>query len=166
MHPIAFAGQLTESDFRRVSALAGRRVVLGWTALIAILIIVLLARWSWEAFLADPVYTVMVFGLLVLTIPISLALRPMLLRRYWRSNALLRQPIKGEASDENLAWAIEGVSSNQVPWHLLLGYRESPSAVLVYVGLNQFVPFLPRYFGDPAEWQRLRALVASKLPRK
>jgi hypothetical protein len=166
MDPIPFAGQLTEADFRRVSSLAGRKVVLGWTALIAVLIIVLGARWSWEAFLADPVYTVMVFGLLVLTIPISLGVRPLLLRRHWRSNSLLRQPINGEVSDLGISWVIEGVSSNQVPWDLLLQYRESRSVVLVYVGLNQFLYFLPHYFDSSVQWQRFRGLVASKLPRQ
>jgi hypothetical protein len=165
MEPIPFAGQLTEADFRRVSALAGRRVVLGWTALIVVLITVLLARWSWEAFLAEPVYTGMVFGLLLLTVPLSLAIRPLLLRRYWRSNAILRQPITGQASDQGIAWSIEGVSSNQVPWHLLLRYLESSALVLVYLGLNQFLYFFPHYFGGPDDW-RFRALVASKLPRK
>jgi len=166
MDPIPFAGQLTEADFRRVSALAGRRVVLGWTALLTAVITVLLTRWNWEAFWAEPVYTGVVFGLLLLTVPISLALRPLLLRRYWRSNAILRRAIRGEASETGITWDVEGISSNHVAWDLLLRYRESRSAILVYVGLNQFFYFLPHYFGGEAEWQRFRALVASKLPRK
>lgn len=166
MESISFAGQLTEADFRHVSALAGRKVVLGWTVVIAAVIAFLLWRWSWEDFLAEPIYTGMIFGSLALAIPMSLALRPLLLHRYWRSNAVLRQPFKGEASDQGMTWHIEGVSSNHVPWHFLLRYRVSQSAVLVYVGLNQFFYFLPHYFSSPAEWQRFRTLVATKLPRK
>lgn len=166
MDVIRFAGQLTERDFRRISALAARRVVLAWTAFIAVLIAVLLARWSWDAFLDQPVYTASVFGLLMLTMPLSLALRPLLLRRHWRSNAILRRPVKGEVSDQGITWDVEGVSSNQVPWDLLLRYRESDTAVLVYVGISQFLYFLPHYFSDPTDWQRFRTLVATKLPRK
>jgi len=149
-----------------VSALAGRKVVLGWTLFIAALIAVLLWRWSWEAFLAEPVYSGMVFGSLLLTIPISLAVRPLLLRRYWRANALLRQPFKGEVSEQGITWNIDGVSSNHVPWDLLLRYRASRSACLVYVGVNQFFYFMPHYFASQADWERFTTLVASRLPRK
>jgi hypothetical protein len=166
MEPIAFAGQLTEADYRRVSALAGRKVVLAWTLAIAAVMTWLLWRWSWDAFVAQPIYTGVVFGGLALTIPISLALRPVMLRRHWRSNAILRQPFKGKVSDQGITWDIEGVTSNHVPWHLLLQYRASQSAVLVYVGLNQFFYFLPHHFSSSADWQRFRTLVATRLPRK
>lgn len=166
MGSIHFAGQLTEHDYRRISALAGRKVVFAWSALLGALFVFLLARWSWDAFLAEPLYTAVVFGSLLFIIPISLALRPLILRRHWRSNAVLRQPIKGEVSDQGITWDVDGVSSNQLPWDLLLQYRESATALLVYVGIGQFLYFLPRYFSDPADWQRFKTLVATKLPRR
>jgi hypothetical protein len=124
MDSIRFAGQLTEPDYRRICALAGRKVVLAWTALIAILFVFLLTRWSWEAVQAEPLYTSFVFGSLPFVIPVSLALRPLMLRRHWRSNAILRQPVKGIASEQGLTWD-------------------------VYVAIGQFLYFLPRYFSDP-----------------
>ncbi len=51
-------------------------------------------------------------------------------------------------------------------WDLLLKYREAPSILLIYQGLNQVFYFFPHYFADEAQWQAFRAIVATKLPRK
>src|SRR5262245_58605350 len=51
---VAFAGQLTEADYRRLNALVARKVILGWSAALALLVAVQLWQWGWRAVLANP----------------------------------------------------------------------------------------------------------------
>lgn len=163
--PVHFAGQLTEADYLRANALATRNVVFGFTALLAAIVAVQASNWSWATLAAQPVYSMFMFAPLLLVMPISLALRPVVLRRRWRRNPTLGEPVQGEVSEQGIVWSVEG-SSYTLPWQRFLHYRQSPSLFLVYVTRNRYLYFFEPYFSGPAEWQRFRALVASRLPRK
>lgn len=163
--PVPFAGRLTEADYLRANAVATRNVVFGFTALLAAITAVQASNWSWATLMAQPVYSVFTFAPPLLVMPTSLALRPVLLRRRWRRNPALGEPVQGEVSEQGIVWSVEG-SSYTLPWQRFLHYRQSASLVLVYVTRNRFLYFFEPYFSGPAEWQRFRALVAGKLRRK
>ena len=166
MTEVAFAGQLTEADYGRLNALVARRVVFGWSAGLAVLIIVMCWQWGWAGLSADPAWTATVFVPLLVLMPFSLVLRRFTWRRYWRANKTLQKPVSGTVSEEGIAWDVEGVASARFAWDLLLKYREAPSILVVYQGLNQVFYFFPHYLADESQWQALRAIVARKLPRK
>jgi hypothetical protein len=99
-------------------------------------------------------------------IPVLFIVQRYYVRRHWKSNKLMQQPIKGTVSDEGLNWEVEGLLSSHVPWDLFLRYRESPDMLLIYQGINQVFYFFPRFFENESQWQEFRELVAKKLPRK
>jgi hypothetical protein len=163
---VSFAGQLTEADYRRVNELFARRIIWGWSAGLALLIIVQIWQWGWRGIVGNPTWAAIVFVPLILVIPFSLVLRRFTWRRHWRANKTLHKPVKGTASEEGITWEIEGVASGRFAWDLLLKYRESPSILIIYQGLNQVFYFFPRYFSDDAQWHTFRQLVARRLTRK
>jgi hypothetical protein len=166
MTDVAFAGQLTEADYRRLNALVARKVILAWSAALAILVAVQLWQWGWRGLVANPSWAAIVFVPLVLVMPLSLFLRRFTWRRHWRANKTLQKPVRGVVSDEGITWDVDGVASTRFTWDLLLKYREGPSILLVYQGLNQVFYFFPHYFADETQWQAFRAIVARKLPRR
>jgi len=166
MPDVTFTGQLTEADFGRLQALHTRRVVQAWSILLTALVAFLAWRWGWKAISAFPADAAMLFLPLVLILPLSLLVRPLVWRRHWLRSKALHQPIKGLLSAEGVRWNSEGLSQNQVPWNLLLHYRASPTLVLLYFSPNQFFYFFPHYFASEADWREFRTLVAQKLPCK
>jgi hypothetical protein len=166
MSEVAFAGQLTGHDYRLVNALVARKVVLAWTAGMALVILVQLWQWGWQGVLENPAWAAIVFVPLILVMPFSLFLRRFTWRRHWHANKTLQKPVRGIVSEEGITWNVDGVASTQFAWDLLLQYREAPSILLVYQGLNQVFYFFPHYFADEAQWHAFRRIVATKLPRK
>ena len=166
MSEVTFAGQLTEADYGRVNALVARKVIFVWSAGLALVIVVQLWQWGWSGVLANPTWAAIVFVPLILVVPFSLFLRRFTWRRHWRANKTLQKAVSGTVSDEGITWDVDGVASTRFGWDLLLKYREAPSILLIYQGLNQVFYFFPHYFADEAQWQAVRAIVARKLPRK
>jgi YcxB-like protein len=166
MTEVAFAGQLTEADYRRVNAVVARKVILAWSGGLALIILVQLWQWGWRGVLANPTWAAIVFVPLILVMPFSLLLRRFTWRRHWRANKTLQKPVRGRVSEEGITWDVDGVASTRFTWDLLLKYREAQSILLIYQGLNQVFYFFPHYFADEAQWQAFRAIVATKLPRK
>jgi YcxB-like protein len=166
MTEVAFAGQLTEADYGCLNALVARKVILAWSAALALVVVVQLWQWGWRGVSENPTWAAIVFGPLILVMPFSLFLRRFTWRRHWRANKVLQKPIRGAVSEEGITWDVEGVASTRFTWDLLLKYREGPSILLIYQGLNQVFYFFPHYFADDAQWQAFRTIVAGKLPRK
>ncbi|SRR6266699_447707 len=69
MTEVAFAGQLTEADYRRVNAVVARKVVLAWSGGLALIILVQLWQWGWRGVLANPTWAAIVFVPLILVMP-------------------------------------------------------------------------------------------------
>ena len=166
MTEVAFAGQLTEAGYRRVNAVVARKVVLAWGGGLTLVILVQLWQWGWRGVVDNPTWAAIVFVPLILIIPFSLFLRRFTWRRHWRANKTLQKPVRGVVSEEGITWDVEGVASTRFTWDLLLKYREAPSILLIYQGLNQVFYFFPHYFADEVQWQAFRSLVARKLARK
>ena len=166
MREIHFSGQLNETDYRSINALASRKL---WAIYgFAILIFVLVDLWNGnlQESLLNPMATIVAWLPLVVGVPLFFFVQRYYVRRHWQSNKVMQRPIKGTISDEGINWEIEGILSSHIPWDLFLRYRESSNMLLVYQGVKQVFYFFPRYFANDTEWQEFRELVAKKLPRK
>jgi hypothetical protein len=166
MRELHFTGQLTESDYRSINALASRKMWIICGVFLLFLLILNIWNGDLQQSLLNPWVTILAWLPLVLMIPVLFIGQRYFVRRHWKSNKVMQRPIKGTASDEGINWEVEGLSSSHVPWDLFLRYRESSNMLLVYQGINQVFYFFPRYFEDDTQWQEFRELVAQKLPRK
>jgi len=161
MTGITFSGQLTEAEFRTIHGLAARkfRWVIG-------VFVGIMSIWTYlTASNSDASLPIWIFLPLIYLVSMFVVPR-FALRRQWRSNKLLHEPVSGEVNEEGIIWNVTGVLQMNVTWNLLLRYRESPSLVLVYQGLNQVFYFPRRYFANENDWAEFRKLIASKLPTK
>lgn len=166
MDEIHFEGQLNEDDYRAISALASRKLWIFSGLCFIILVVYNLWSGGIQQFHSDIKVIFFTWLPIVIIIPVLFGLQRFFIRRQWRNNKILQQPVKGTISDEGIKWEIDGLSSSQMPWDLLLGYRATSSFLLVYQGLNQVFYFFPRYFSDTNKWEEFRQLVAKKLPTK
>ena len=87
-------------------------------------------------------------------------------RRVWKSNMMLQQPVHGSVSEDGIQWDVHGIAQARFPWSVLHGYRDRSSFVLVYQGLNQVLYFFRTYFQTDADWATFKDLVAKRLPPK
>ncbi|HET9217796.1 MAG TPA: YcxB family protein [Terriglobia bacterium] len=166
MRQIPFAGQLTQRDLVAVNALATRKFRLFLRIGGIILILVNLQLFTWNSFMANPLSVgFLATGFLLIAIfggpPARLGVH-----RAWTSNKLIQRSVQGAVSEEGMKWSIEGISSSEIPWDLLLRYRASNSMVLLYQGANQYYCVLRRYFVNDSDWADFKKIVADKLPKK
>ena len=163
---IHFAGKLTESDFRRIQMLAARKVWIVFGLIFGVMLVVNLFSGMGRALAQNPVDAVITWMPIVLVIPAIVVLQWFVMRRHWKNNRTIQQPVHGVVSDEGITWDVQDISSSKLPWHLLLRYRDTESLVLVYQALNQVFYFPRHYFSTDQDWSSFKQLVASKLPRK
>ena len=165
MHEIRFGGQLTEQDFRRIQAVAMRKLYAIIIVIFAIMLVMNLASGSWHLFATNPSGAFVTWLPVFLFIPAVAVIQWFVIRRHWRSNKTIHQPVHGTVSDEAITWNVEEVGSLRFDWNLLLKYRESQSLVIVFQSPNQFLYFPRHYFAGENEWEAFRSLVRAKLHR-
>jgi hypothetical protein len=166
MREIAFAGQLTEGDYFKIVVLTARKTWLVISALVVVTLAIYLPMGGWQEVRSDPVMGSITLAPFVLWAVLMYPLLRFQIRRQWRNNKAMQQPVAGVVSEEGITWNVEGLSTTRIPWSLLLRYRDQPTLVLVYQGLNQVFYFFRHYFANDDDWAGFRALVSSHLPRK
>ena len=166
MQEIQFSGQLTETDYRSISALSARKLWIVAGGVLLVLVLFDLWNGGLRESLSDLKVAILTLLPVAVIIPVVFLSIRYSVRRHWRSNKVMQQPFKGTISEEGINWEVEGLLSSHVPWDLCLKYRESSNMILVYQGINQVFYFFPRYFANEAQWKEFRGLVARKLTRK
>src|SRR5215475_13143527 len=146
MREIAFAGQLTERDFGHINLLAARKTWLVIAGVCLTMLAAFLTFGGWREVLDDPMHALPAFVPFALLGILIYPLHRLTVRRHWRSNKVLQQPVRGAVSDEGIRWEVGELSTMRVPWELLHGYRSGPSLVVVYQGVNQVFYFFRHYF--------------------
>jgi hypothetical protein len=159
MEPIPFSGQLTEDAYHRINALTLRKL-----KIVVLVFFVVIGGYpllgnSWDVWLSAgiPMLVVAFFFLFFLRYSV---------RQQWKKSKFLQKPFSGFVTDEGFTWNIQEVSSTHIAWNMCLHYRETPSLILVYTGLNQAYYFLPDFFAKEGDWDELRKVVKSKLTKK
>jgi hypothetical protein len=161
MDNIAFQGQLTEADYHKINGLGTRKIVrffYGVNALIFLLLAI--------PYLHDLLYFLIHFSPIFLIFVGVILIGYLQVHYAWKKNRIVQMPFNGFVSEDAITWNVENVSSNSIGWHLLLHYRSSKSIVVVYMGVNQILYFLPRFFASEADWLCFRDLLSKKLRRK
>jgi hypothetical protein len=166
MREIAFSGQLTEGDYFRIVALTARKTWIVISGLVVVALAIYLPMGGWQALWSDPAMGWTTLAPFILWAVFMYPLLRFQVRRQWRNNKAMQQPVAGVVTEEGITWNVDGLSTARVPWSLLLRYREQPTLVLVYQGLNQVFYFFRHYFATETDWVEFRGLVASRLPRK
>ncbi|MEP7011881.1 MAG: hypothetical protein ABJC13_16275 [Acidobacteriota bacterium] len=159
---IPFSGQLTEAEHRKIQLALLPQIFRIWPWIYLAAFVLVLLNANYQDFVSHPLK--MLPGTLFLLIfPIFLFVVPRRASgKAWRSNAALRAPFSGSLSATGLAWQGPFAQGN-IPWAALYGYRIRGEIALVYVGMNQAVFLLPRFFASPADWEAAQERIVANL---
>jgi hypothetical protein len=166
MREINFAGKLTGRDFRQIQLLAMRKIWLVIGIIFVAMLVMNLINGAWREFARNPTGALVTWMPVALVLPFVFVILWFSIRRHWRNNRTIQQPVTGTVSEDGITWNVESLSSAKFPWNFLLKYRASEALVLVYQSLNQVLYFPHHYFSNDSDWNDFRELLASKLPRK
>lgn len=162
---IAFEGQLTADDFRRIQWLSSPWIVSALPWLIVAAFAMVLLTGGWSAFIENPVSELLRASLSLAFAVLMYILPRRSIRKAWESNSNLRATFSGSVSGEGLSWRGELVQG-QFPWSALHSYREGPDLLLVYTSNRQAVWLLPRFFSSESAWTSAVAMVTGHLKKR
>ena len=163
---VAFEGQLTKAIYVRALRLHMRP-----------------RPWVLVAFGLGGLYLVVVLIILPLVMgdPLWLSLAPLLVLTmlgafYWyspnmladralRTSALLREPLRGVATESAIQLSTAH-GAVELPWSSFFQRKSSPDMVLLYSSAVLYHPFPREYFAGDGDWQTFSGWAESKVPRR
>ena len=113
MDNIPFEGQITEADFRKINALAARKVYIILVSFNALLLFLLsLPYWHNPRELIQmwPIIGTGAFVFLIGHFSV---------KRAWKKNQIIKGPFKGIVSEEGITWTVENISSATMRFHIM-----------------------------------------------